>query len=167
MRKITQNKKALAEIITVILIILLSLAAIGIIWTVIKPIIFKTTSQINLACTTGMDLQIVAASCNPASDMWTVKLSRGAGDITIKNIKFVFSTGDESKTVVWSRLTKDYNNETSGMIGELEEKIYRFNRRTSGLLNGTNKISVAPVVEGEGGSEIACNVLDSADCLAE
>jgi len=167
MRKIAQNKKGLAEIITVILIILLSLAAIGIIWTVIRPVIMKTSSQIDLACTTGLKMSIDSAICNPTSDVWTVKLSRDAGDGKLKTINFVFGTGEDSKKIAWTKNTKDANNDVPGMIGELEMKTYRFDRVALGIPNSTIKVSIAPVVEGSGGSEIACPTLDTKDCMKE
>jgi len=156
------SKKGLAEIITVILIILLSLAAIAIIWTVIKPVILKTTSQISLACTTGLDIKISQTNCS--GNIWSVKVSRDVGEGKIKSIKFVFAADDSSKTVELTKLNQDASGSIPGMPDELSEITYKFNKSNLSLPLATNKVSIAPVVEGEGGADVPCKVLSSLAC---
>lgn len=152
------SKKGLAEIITVILIILLSLAAIAIIWTVIKPVITKTTSQISLVCTTSMDLSIDYANCS--SDILEVRLSRGVGEGTIKSIKFSFSSDTDSQTITLSGVTNRMPDELEIVTYEFDKSIYNI------TLSKINKVRIAPVIEGESGSEISCDVLDTKDCFS-
>jgi hypothetical protein len=161
MRRIINSKRGLAEIITLILIILLSLAAIAIIWQVIKPVLLKTTSQISLVCTTGLDIKIDSANCSGST--WEVKVSRGVGEGKIKTLKFVFSSDSGSETREFSALTPNPGGDSPvGMPGELADRVYKFSK--TGLPVNTTKVKLAPVVEGEGGSDIPCPVLSTVDC---
>lgn len=156
MKGILRSKKGLAEIITVILIILLSLAAIAIIWQVIKPVILKTTSQISLTCTTGMDLHIDAANCT--GNPWTIVVERGTGEGTIKSLKFVFSSATESQTITLTKVT-------DRMPNELDKITYAINPSTQNItVTNVTSVKIAPVVEGEGGADLPCQVMDTRDC---
>lgn len=149
-----RNKRGLAEIITVILIILLSLAAIAIIWAVVKPMIVKSTTQISTSCMTGVELQITSANCS--GDVLKVKLERGNVEDTIKSIKFVFSdaTNDNSKTI---ELSKPDNQMPAG----LDVITYSFNSSSIGF--NASRVKIAPTMQGDGG-DLPCPVADEKAC---
>jgi hypothetical protein len=162
------RKKGLAEIITVILIILLSLAAIAIIWQVIKPVILKTSSQISLVCL-NMDLQVTSANCTSAEfgdedTIWKIRVERGVGEGDIKSIKFSFSSDEETKTIDWNRFDTDADGEAVRMPDELDVILYKFNPDELEIPTDANKIRIAPVVEGEGGEELSCPIASERDC---
>ncbi len=157
------NKKGLAEIITVILIILLSLAAIAIIWQVIKPVILKTTSQISLVCL-NMDLKITQTNCSREGEIWSVRLERGVGEGEIKTLKFVFSGDSGSETITWTKFTENADGVAPGMPDELDVVTYTFDLNEYELPSDTNEIKIAPVVEAEGGEELSCPVIGTQEC---
>lgn len=152
-----RNKKGLAEIITVILIILLSLAAIVIIWQVIKPLIYKTTSQVSLSCTTGVELTIRSANCS--GNVMTVRLERGNVEDAIKSMKFVFSNGDDSQTVELSKTAGDK------MPSGLDVITYSFDRTARNMtITNVTSVKIAPTMDGEGGSDLTCPVVAEQAC---
>lgn len=81
MKSLIKNRKAQSEIITTVLIILLVLAAIVIVWQVVKGYIDRTnrTSSGLVACT-GYDLEIVEAVQHTATEAKeTLIIKRGSG----------------------------------------------------------------------------------------
>ena len=155
MRNIINNKRGLAEIITVILIILLSLAAIAILWNVIKPLITDSANKVSTSCLTGAELEIKDADCSGA--IYTVKLERGNVEDEIKSIKFVFAdaTNDNSKTIELSRANGD------NMPSGLDVITYSFNKTVVGF-NAT-KVKIAPTMKGET-DDLSCSVVDESVC---
>ena len=93
-----------------------------------------------------------------------MKVSRDVGEGKIKSMKFVFASDDSSKTVELTKLSQDASGSVPGMPDELSEITYKFNKVNLSLPSATNKVSIAPVVEGEGGSDVPCKVLSSLVC---
>jgi len=81
-------KKGVSEVVTAILLILLSIAAVIIVWAVVKPLVEKPASQAQTDCVT-VDLEIIGNT----SDSVIVKRKPGAGDLTGLKIVITNSTG--------------------------------------------------------------------------
>jgi len=95
------KKGGLSGVVTVILIILLVLVAIGIIWAAIRPPIEETGERISGDCLT---LDVEALSCAPATgDEYEVRFMRNPGAGTVNSVKMVFYNVDDETRIV------DYN----------------------------------------------------------
>lgn len=87
------NKKGLSTIVATLLIILLTLVAVGIIWIVIRNVVQTGTDQIDI------DSKCLAASVeatsvvNTAGTLYDVTIVRNGGDDVLGGVKLVF-TGD-------------------------------------------------------------------------
>ncbi len=79
------NKKGLSGVVTIILIILLVLVAVGIIWAAVKKPIEETGEKLSADCLT---LNVEAVSCNAAGTSVVVTRNAGAGSMT--DLKLVF-----------------------------------------------------------------------------
>ena len=90
------DKRGLSEVITTLLIIGLSLAAIVIIWVVIQNIISTGSDQVSLGKFT-MDLQIEKVLINPGTLEVTVKRNPGKGELN--GLKFIISDGTSTEVL--------------------------------------------------------------------
>src|SRR3989344_3220724 len=134
MISLLKNKKAISPIIATTLIILMTIAAVAIIWPAVMPIIKRSAAGISSACI-GIDLTIVSSgknTCfNSTSCMINVTVSRGAGDYELKGIQFLIYEGGNSES---------YTIETN-MPGINEQREYEIPTAFS-----SDKISAAPIV---------------------
>lgn len=87
------NKKGLSDVVTTLIIILLSLVAIGIIWVVVNNVLESgtETTEINAKCL-QVDIQANAASCT-AGGVCNVTYKRSAGGEDIDGIVIILSNG--------------------------------------------------------------------------
>jgi len=154
------QKKAVSALVATVLLILITVAAIGIIWSAVMPMINKAT-QYGQACMSAR-LQINTDSgytCYNASGVVLANIDRGAEDFVPSAIQVIVAGGGQSK--VFKILD---NQATSGVTmlggaatlyipGTNEEKTYVI---TSGLTT-TSEVAVAPVVK-VGNTEKICDV---------
>lgn len=131
---IKQNKKALSPIIATTLLILMTIAAVAIIWFAIMPIIKRGASGISSACV-GVDLTIVSQGKNTCfhsnSSTVNVTVSRGAGDYELKGIQFLIYEGGNSQSTVIE----------TNIPGINEQRKYSISTNLT-----ADKISAAPIV---------------------
>jgi len=140
------NKFGLSTIVISLILILLSLVAIGVVWAVVSGIISDTSDKIGLdQLTISMDI----TNAYEYNGNISVNLKRNVGSGEVVKIMFLLSDGED---------TEAYTSETS--IGELESK--KFNIPVL-KLNSTDieKVSVAAVSGSSGGEEILGDVLDT------
>jgi len=145
-----KNTKGLSGVITTLIIILLVIAAIGIIWAVVNPFLKGSTGDFNLAnkCR-DTSVEIVSASCGALLADCSVTLQRTSGDEEIAGVKLIFY--DEAGT----------ENYIHDVIGNIEE----LTRSTESSINlaadwGAGKtpatVSIAVYFTDASGSEKAC-----------
>ena len=91
------NKKGLSDVVTTVLIVLLTLVAIGVLWSFLQPLFTKSGSKIQQteACL-SLDLEVV--NCRALSGNVTVKRNPGAANL--KEIRLIFEKSDGSTSVV-------------------------------------------------------------------
>ena len=136
-----KNRRGLSAIVTTLLIILLSIVAIGAVWVVISNVIDEGSEDINLARFT-LDIVIKSAYVDTAdSNKIKVSVRRSVGKGDVKGLNFVFSDG--SKSVV---VRKDI------VLNELDERTFEF---TSAELEGIgfgsgDTVSIAPIFDSSG-----------------
>ncbi len=91
------NNKGLSAVVTTLIIILLSLVAIGIIWVVVNNVLEggAETTEIGAKCL-QVDIKAVNASC--AAGTCSITYTRAARGDAIDGIVMVLSNGTESDT---------------------------------------------------------------------
>jgi len=85
------SKKGVSEVVTVILIILISIAAVVILWNVIRPMIKGTADSIQSGCL-AMDLEVT--SCDVNAETVVVQRNTGGGVLAGIKLSIEDSTGD-------------------------------------------------------------------------
>ena len=96
-----KNKRGLSAIVATLLIILLTLVAVGIIWVVIRNVVQSGANQVEAtAKCTSVDISATAAACGSSTGNWTCNVTyyRAAGGDDIDGIKITLSNGLNSYT---------------------------------------------------------------------
>ena len=130
------NKKGVSEVVTAILLILLAVAAVIIVWQVIRPMIEGTGDKIQTSCL-SVSANVITGS--EEDNTITVKRNAGAGKVVKVLIAVHDVSGSESQI-----FTEE--------LGELSTKTYTMSEIT---LTGWTKAEVALIVN-EGGGEVTC-----------
>ena len=129
------NKKAVSGVITAVLLILLAIAATGVLWVVISNFIGSNTKVISLGVNT-LDVNIMSA--NYLADGLQIRVKRQASGGDLSGVRF--SIEDESGN--------SENIDKLITIGELEQKTYSINKNEFTKVNSSKikKITVFPLV---------------------
>ncbi len=88
-----ENKKGLSDIVVTLIIIVLSLVAIGVVWVVVSNMLKSGTASADIgAKCIGVQVSAINANCSDAtSNVCTVSLSRtGTDNSPIGGVKLVF-----------------------------------------------------------------------------
>ena len=143
------KKRGLSAVVTTLIIILLTLVAVGVIWTVVNNIIERGAEEVEIGQYT-LDLQIKAAQIqNGNITVVVVRRNPGQGDFVA--LDFVFSDGKNSETI-----------RENISLKELEEKSFTFTLTKLSTAN-LRTISVAPIFKMESGKESVGEVSDMFD----
>jgi hypothetical protein len=140
--------RGLSTIVATLLVIMLTLVAVGIIWVVVKDVIDTNTDQISLGKFT-LDLEIKNVTVNVTNSSIMVKVKRNPGEGDISGLKFVVED-DENTDVI------EYNSS----LAELEEKSITLAVSSDINLSKIQKVSVAPIFILESGKETIGDVKD-------
>jgi hypothetical protein len=142
------NKRGLSTIVATLLIILLTLVAVGLIWVVVRNVIQSGAEQVSLGKFT-LDLEIKSVVANATGNSINVKIKRNPGEGDISKLEFIIEDGQSTEVV-----------ETNVSLKELEERT--INLPLTSLMNKSNiqKVSVAPVFILESGKEVIGDVKD-------
>jgi hypothetical protein len=92
-----RGRRGLSAVVTTLLIILLSLVAIGVVWVVVQGVIQSGAEQIELGQFT-LDLEIKAVQINGDTAVVTVVVKRNPGQGEFVGMNFIFSDGKNSET---------------------------------------------------------------------
>jgi hypothetical protein len=99
--KMTKNKKGLSDIVVTLIIIVLSLVAIGVVWTVVNNLLKGQTSsaEITSKCL-GVNLEVTKVICGTANPkICNLSISRtGTGTDAIAGVKIVFQETNGTRT---------------------------------------------------------------------
>jgi len=138
------NKKGLSDVVTTVLIVLLTLVAIAILWSFLQPMFTRSGTKIQQAeaCLTA---SLEVSSCTVTS----VTVKRNAGDVNITEIRFIFEKADGSTSVVAN----------STVPGELGTNLY------SNILGlNAKSVSVAAGIADAQGNINYCNPTQPVAC---
>jgi len=141
-----RGKKGLSTIVITLIIILISLVAVGIIWVVVRNVIQSGTEGIALGqFTLGADIINVNVDNSSNNVSLSVKRSSGEGEIT--GIKFIFSDEADSE-IITEKIA----------MSKLEEKRFTFHL-TKLAVSKLISISIVPVLSSSSGKETLGSVL--------
>jgi len=138
-------KKGLSTIVTTVIMVALSLAAILIVWVVIQNTIGEEAESIAAGSSRiALKIENVLIGENEI----TIKVNREVGRGNLSKIKFVLTDIEDE--------TKTYEKDTS--LTELGSQ--KFQISLEGL-NNISKISIAPIIESESGKDYVLGITDT------
>ena len=144
-----KNKRGMSAVITTLIIILLTIVALGIVWVVVKNVISNSSKQINLrGLGKGLEIKKALVSGNDLS----VTVYRNSGEGNITAIKFVIGDGDNSVVI-----------KKQADIPELGTRTFAFDLSSGNLstLGNITSISVAPIYTLSTGEKSEADVMDT------
>jgi hypothetical protein len=146
------NKRGLSQVVTTILIILITLVAITTIWVVVNEFVLKGTSKIDLTQFT-LDLGIKKAEINYTTGIAEVRVVRNAGEGNLTAIKFIVE--DDKNSDIFEEKVTDFE--------QLAERTFELNLTESDILvlEKIRKISIVPVYISGTNVEMLGSVADS------
>jgi len=143
------RKKGLSTVVTTLIIVLLVLAAIGIIWGPIQNLLKGGESAIDKTKCLNVDIRATGVVGNSTLGDYNVTLRRsatGEGDFGAK-VLFLQSSGNAS----------EIQSIDSGILKALEPKIEIY----KGVLVDATKVEVTPFYLDAGGKEVICETTTS------
>jgi hypothetical protein len=142
----SKNRRGLSTIIITLILIVLSLVAIGAIWLVVNNLLKDKANQVG---TSGLTLDLEIEHVYQQNDSLNVGVKRNVGEGTITKLNFVFSDG-ESSTVI----TREVN------LSELDSRDFVFQFSNLNITN-IKSISIAPVFLSNSGTEMMGSIKDT------
>lgn len=139
------NKRGLSDVLTTLLIVLLSIVAIGVVWVIIQNLISEG-EEISLVGL-SLNLKIEKATANESN--LNVNVKRNAGEGELVAINFIISDGSNSDVLRKNTNLKELGSENFAFylsvldVGEIAE------------------ISIAPVYLSPSGKEIVGGIIDT------
>ncbi len=147
------NKRGMSTVVTTLLIILLSIIAIGVVWVVVKNILSKGEEDMTL---TGITLNLEIQKASIAGNTLYVIVHRNSGEGNLVGINFVIGDGENS--VVVRRNTN---------LPQLGTQTFTFSisNELSTLVGDIKTIAIAPIYETSAGKEKVGEIVDSTDSI--
>ena len=151
-KRLTISTKGLSDVVTTLIIILISLVAIGVVWVVVQNVIQEGSEQVELGQFT-LDLQIKAVQVQD-ENVTIVIVKRNPGEGEFVGMNFIFSDGQNSEII-----------RENTTLQELDQRSFTI---TLGEINTSNlkTVSVAPIYMLSSGKETSGNLADSFDIPA-
>ncbi|MBU3906707.1 MAG: hypothetical protein KKA64_00475 [Nanoarchaeota archaeon] len=92
-----RDKRGLSTVVTTLIIILLTLVAIGIIWFVVRGIVESGAGGIDVATKClNVDVKATAATCTASTHICNVTVSRGMDSETIDGVSLMITSATNS-----------------------------------------------------------------------
>lgn len=164
------NRKAVSAVVATVLIILITVAAVAIIWTTIIPMVRKNIDSGTLCLDAQSDISIVASggyTCYIANADGTygvkVQVSHGSKNFDLNDIMVGVKVGGDTTTKGLLDTTTDGWGATGDLPGQNEEKTYTIDDVGSVQPTGVEISAVVKVGE----TEEACDPSGSVDTLTE
>jgi hypothetical protein len=144
------NSRGLSDIVVTLIIVLLSMVAIGVVWAVVNNLLQSGTEQ----TTTGfeqlsLNFELQKVLVEPDGDLQVV-VKRNVGSGTISGLKFIISDGTNSELI---------SRETT--LDELESQSFIINYSEISDLSFVQEVSIAPIVGSDYAKGTTGNVADS------
>jgi hypothetical protein len=130
----SKNRKGLSTIIVTLILILVSLVAVGVIWVVVRNVIQTGTEGVGLS-QFSLSAKILDVSMDNSSNNISLTVKRNAGEGELEGISFVFSSGENNEVI-----TRNVS------LKELEQMNFYFhliNTSVSDLIS----VSIVPLIK--------------------
>jgi hypothetical protein len=147
---LTKNSRGLSTIVLTLIIIVISLVAVGIVWVVVQNLLNSGSKEVGLGKFT-INLDIVRAYEQAGNISVNVKRLSGSGELT--KIKFILSDGTNSETV-----TEDV------ILDEMKDKTFSIHPTEIAATNVAS-VSIAPVFNSEG-TETTGDIADTYNIIS-
>ena len=158
---VTMKKKGISAVVATVLIILITVAAVTIIWAAIIPMINNklTTGTICLDAVSQLTIEKKGYTCRTTGNDLKIQIGHGAKDFDLADIQVLISSEGNTESI---NLIKD------GIIayidnlpGANEEKTFTIpDANITTPTANIDSISIAPIVK-SGGGTVPCDNLDS------
>src|SRR3989344_2757831 len=145
-----KRKRGLSAVVTTLMVILLSIVAIGIVWVVVKNLVGDAASEISFD-KFSLNLDISDAYVDTDENEVGVAVRRSAGSGNLSGIYFIFHNGTSSSSVKRNIALK-----------ELEEQTFTFTSEEIGGIDNVELVSVSPI-SSSSGKETILGITDTAE----
>ncbi|VVB82275.1 Uncharacterised protein [uncultured archaeon] len=142
-----KNKKGLSSVVIALILIVISLVAIGVVWFVVQNLINQSSKQIDGISGLTINLDIVNAYLQSQQIVVDVKRTVGSGNLA--KIKFILFDGTNSELLI-----------QNSTLQELEENNFLL-LPTKLASSSIVSVSVAPVFKTSDGTETTGSVTDT------
>src|SRR3989338_3301470 len=89
------TKRGVSEVVTIVLIVVVSIAAVAILWVALRPTISATGDDLSATCL-KMDVEPVSCDTTPLSAV----VKRNAGEGNVNKVLFIFEDKDGGREVI-------------------------------------------------------------------
>ncbi len=138
------KKRGLSTIVVTLLIILLSLVAVGVVWVLVSNVLKSGAQQANFQFgTLFLDLKIGKVTIDSGTGDTSVIVSRGSGQGDLTGVAFILSDGKNTKTI-----------KKMATINELESQTFIFTSSDLGSVSFIKQVDIAPIVGDQVGSKV-------------
>jgi FlaG/FlaF family flagellin (archaellin) len=145
------NKRGLSDVVTTVLIVLLTIVAIAILWSFLQPMFTKSGAKIQQA-EACLSVNLEVTRCTAADAGVIVKRNPGVADL--KSIKLIFDKGDGTTSV---------QNCTASVPQELGSAVCPGSLTAIGF--APTKVSIAAGIADAQGVVTYCNPTQPSACI--
>jgi hypothetical protein len=143
------QKKGLSSIVVTLILIVLSLVAVGAVWLIVSNLLKGQSDQVNLDKIT-FDAGISALSLDNSTNNVSLVVQRNVGEANLKGMKFYFYNDSDAEV-----MTEYF------IIGELGAKQFTFHLGMN--ISNLDSVSIVPIFNTKDGKDSLGNVADSFD----
>jgi len=149
------NKKGISAIVATVLIILITVAAVTIIWAAIIPMISNQLESGTICLDAVSQIQLLdqGYTCwNKDGNNVSIQIKHGAKAFVLEDIQVLVSSG--GSTISLSVIDNSTAVDSSDLPGVNEEKVFEVE---TGVLTDVDKVHIAPIVQ-VGNTQETCDV---------
>ena len=141
------NKRGLSTIVVTLILIVLSLVAVGVVWVVVSNLLNTGTQQANFQFgTLFLNLKLDKVSVDSSGNL-LVTVSRGTGQGDLREIDFIVSDGKNSQVI-----------KKPTTMSELGTSTFTITPSDLGTLSTPVQVDIAPVINSGGTNQIGSKV---------
>jgi len=151
------KKKGISAVVATVLIILITVAAVAIIWAGVLPIVDRLKS--GTVCIDAMGVQLLEGYTCVSSDghNGSIQVGHGAKSFNLADLQVLISAGGDTTVFTITNYTSTLvpTSESVPLPGVNEEKVYVIN--TSAITGTIEQVQIAPIIS-VGNTEETCEV---------
>ena len=155
-----KSKKGISAVVATVLIILITVAAVTIIWAAIIPMINNQLDKGTLCLDAVSQVTLLDAgyTCKNDGANISIQVKHGAKDFKIADVQVLVSAGGSTTTFDLSNTTTTLDPTTATFAGSNEETVYVIAANaTYGVTETIEKVEIAPVVA-VGNTQETCDI---------